>query len=114
VTTIPPKFRMGAQRVSDMVRGMFPRMRGGISPVESDLRVHLRGNEKLFDSLNSLIVSRIEGRARLPLPSDPLQCYGSMARDKELRWLLSRLDEMYHAPVNEQSDEYEYGEQPAA
>ncbi len=112
MATIPPKFRAGAQRVSDMVRGMFPRLQGTASPAESDLRIHLCGNEKLFTALNSLIVSRIEGRARLPLPSDPLQCYGSMARDKELRWLLGQLDYLYNAPADEQYNED--GERPAA
>ena len=89
------------QTVTDMVRAMVPKHRHELSRQEGSLAPHLRGNAALFTALTELITSRIEGRARLPLPSNPQACYAIMAMDKELRLLLARLERVYHSPIND-------------
>lgn len=81
-----------------------------MSPDEMDLGVYLRGNEALYTALRSLISSRIEGRAMIPVPTDPVDCKVSLSRDSELRWLLGRLDFVYHSQLPEAQQD----EQPAA
>lgn len=98
------------RRVSDYVRGRIAAWRNPLSPLEMELAPHLRGNELLYSALTQLIESRIRGRAKLPVPSDPLICKSMLERDNELRWLLSRLEASYHAPVSHPADE---GEQPS-
>lgn len=110
--TIPRGFQNVSQRVSEMVMGMVPKFRQSFSKDETELAVHIRGNESLYNSLANLIKSRIEGRAHLPLPSNPLDCHSSMARDRELQWLLSRLEFIYHSPARQEAERT--GEQPAA
>jgi hypothetical protein len=94
-----------------MVMDGLYRIRGTLQKDEADLAVHLRGNERLYDSLTQLIRSRIQRRDVLPVPSDPLECRGVLERNHELRWLLSRLEIIYRSPVNEEAD---IGEPPAA
>jgi len=88
-----------------MVRGFVPQLRSTMSPEERTVGAYLRGNEHLFNSLVDLIESRIRGRATLPVPSDPLQCKAILDRDSELRWLLSRLEFVYHSPVAQPADD---------
>lgn len=98
------------QRVSDYVRQRITAWRNPLSHDELNLAPHLRGNELLYSALTRLIESRIGGRAKLPVPSDPVTCKSMLDRDNELRWLLSRLDALYHAPVSHPADK---GEQPS-
>ncbi len=97
--TVPPGLKHVARSVSEMVRGMVPGIRYRFTKEEVSLAVHLRGNEKLHDSLQELIKSRIAGRAIVPEPSDPVQCKSMLARDRELQWLLGRLKMLYSSPV---------------
>ena len=106
--TIPPAFRSVIPRVADMVRGMFPAFRNSLSADEQTLAIFLRGNRELYDALVNVIKVRTEGRAKVPLPSNPMDCVVSMARDRELRWLLSRLEAIMHSPADSAQD----GEQP--
>lgn len=94
--TVPKPF----MRVADMVRDLIPRMRVMLTPEESALAPHIRGNEPLLKALNALILARIEGRAHVPVPTDPVECKCLMAMDRELRWVLNRLDFVYRSPVN--------------
>lgn len=104
---------MGApERLSDWVREMIPKLRSGLSPAESALAPHIRGNEPLYTALTGLIRSRIEGRRRLPVPTDPMMCKSILDRNNELEWLLSRLEAVYNSPANTVADKQ--GEQPAA
>jgi len=82
-----------------MVRGMVPSLRYRFTKEESDLAVHLRGNEALYESLRMFVESRIAGRAVVPEPTDPVQCKSMVARDRELQWLLGRLGVLYSSPV---------------
>ena len=104
-----PNLRAVPGRVADMVREMFPLKRGQMPQEEQNLAVHLRGNDLLLKDLTELIRSRIEGRDRLPVPTDPLACKGFMERNNELRWLMAKLEYLYRSPVN---PEAEQGEQP--
>ena len=109
--TVPPGFKAVRQSVTGMLTSFLPKFRHSLSKQESRLGVSLRGNAELFEALNELITSRIEARAHRPLPSTPQVCQVSMAMDKELQWLLSRLELVYHSPLAEAG---ELGEQPAA
>ena len=92
-----------------MVRNMVPKFRNRLDIDEMELGIYLRGNEPLYESLILVIRHRIEGRANLKVPSDPLMCKAILDRDSELQWLLSRLELVYHSsPVQEAE-----GEQPA-
>ena len=106
--TIPSALHAVMPRVADMVRGMFPSFRHSLSPDEQTLAIFLRGNRELFEALVNVIKVRTEGRAKVPLPNNPMECMVSMARDKELRWLLSRLEAIHHSPADSAQD----GEQP--
>lgn len=109
--TIPRGIHTATRKVSDMVRAMVPHMRQVLSKDEHQLAVYLRGNEVMFDALTGMIRTRIAGRASLPEPSDPLVCKSMLARDRELQWLLSRLEFVYKSPVSQTAEED--GEQPA-
>lgn len=93
----------GVMKVADMVREMVPIWRNRFSKEEIDLAPHIRGNEKLFKALVALVDARIGGRAKLPVPSDPLSCRAILERDAELRWLTQRLDSLYRSPVSERA-----------
>ena len=95
-------------RVADMVRDMIPRMRITVSKEEAELAPYLRGNDGLLRALHNLILCRIEGRAAVPEPTDPVACKSMVARDRELTWLIGRLDFIYRSPVQAQVT----GEQP--
>lgn len=97
--TMPHIASATARRVSDMVRDMIPKFRQSLSREETQLGIYLRGNKELFQSLCKIIQFRIEGRANLPLPEKPIECMERIARDKELRWFLSRLEFVYRSPV---------------
>ena len=105
--TTPPDSR----RIVDMLRDHIPFMRQRLTPTELDIGIHLRGNEALYEALTRLIRTRLEGRAKLPEPSNPIDCKSLVARDCELRWLLNRLDTIYLSPVVQPVDES--GEPPA-
>ena len=110
--TVPPGFKGMPGRVADMVRNMTPFVRGDrLSPDERALGVFLRGNTELLGVLSNIIQSRIEGRANLPVPSDPIDCKAMVDRDSELRWLLRRLEFVHASPVAEPAEDH--GEQPA-
>lgn len=104
-------FQRATKRVSDVVREMIPRHRQSFTKAEMDLAVHLRTNEALFYDLCKVIESRITGRAVLPVPSNPTDCLASMARDHELRLLLSRLEALRRSPATPPAEDD--GEQPA-
>lgn len=106
--TIPPNIASAPRRVADYVRDRITKWRNPLSPDEMNLAPHLRGSEALYDALTRLIESRIEGRAKLPVPSDPLVCKAMLERDNELRWLLSRLDAVYHSAVSPPADTGEH------
>jgi hypothetical protein len=97
------------QRVTDMVREMVPKWRYRLSPQEAALGPHLRSNDALLEALTGLITERIKGRELKEVPSDPILCMASMARDKELRWVISRLEHVYNSPA---ASEVQDGEQP--
>ena len=88
------------QRVRDMVLAMLPGVRVVLTPQEEAFAPHLRGNAPLHEALKAFITSRINARASQPVPTEPIDCRGSMERDHELRWLLSRLDFIYRSPVH--------------
>lgn len=96
--------RSTAARLTDFVLEKARLKRRTLSKDERQVAAFLRGNEDLFSGLKAIIRSRIEGRASLPVPSTPQECVISMARDRELRWLLSRLEAVYHSPINEPAD----------
>lgn len=98
--------------VAEMVRRMVPSLRRTLTPEEHTLSVYLRGNEDMFNSLKGIIESRMKGRAGVPEPSDPVECKSMVARDRELLWLLAKLEFIYRSPIavpTEQIDD----EQPA-
>lgn len=95
------------RKVSDMVREWLPQMRFQMSTLETNLAVHLRGNSTLMDALTALIKSRISGRVLIAEPSDPIACKSMLARDRELQWLLSRLEFIYRSPVNPTGEDRE-------
>ena len=97
----------GAQRVTEMVLDMIPHLRNRLTPGEQALVAHLRGNALLYEALTGLIKSRIGGRSAVAEPSDPLVCKSMLARDRELQWLLGRLDLVYRAPVQPPQDDSE-------
>lgn len=104
--TIPPGLRAGAQKVSETVLNMFPKLRSSrLTSLEQALVPHLRGNTPLYEALKDLIKTRIEARARVPEPSEPLVAKSMIARDRELQWLLSTLEHLYKAPVDTPAQE---------
>lgn len=111
--TIPNMVNFARNTVSDMVRSMLPKhgQPPTMSAEDQRLAIHLRGNKDLFESLRETILSRIAGRAGIPEPSDPLIAKSMIARDRELQWLLGKLESVYASPVmdTEPTDE----EQPA-
>lgn len=97
------------QRVTDMVREMVPKWKYRLTVSEASLGLHLRGNTELLEALSNLITERIRSREVKEIPSDPVDCKTTMARDKELRWIISRFEYVYHSPV---ASETQQGEQP--
>ena len=87
-----------------MVRDMIGRVCHPETEHHEKLRPHLRGNAALFEALSRLITSRIEGRASLRMPSDPLQAYARLAADKEDKWLLGQLDFVYRGPMQQPAE----------
>lgn len=111
--TIPRGMQGAARKVSDLVREMVPFMRRSLTADEALVAVYLRGNENLLKGLRAMVQSRIEGRAHLPEPSDPLVCKSMVARDRELQWLMSRLEFIHRSPMSEPVAQDD-SEQPAA
>lgn len=105
----PARQAMG--KVADYVRALFPALRPGFTEAEQALAMHLRGNERLYNDLTAVLRGRIEGRARVAEPTDPLMCKSMLARDREIQFVLGRLGLLYRSPVNELTDEDE-GEPP--
>ena len=93
-----------------MVRDMIPRMRVVLTREESELAPYLRGNEALLKALSNLILARLDGRALAPVPSDPTECKAVMAMDRELRWVINRLEFVCHSPANPQAQNVEPSE----
>ena len=88
-----------------MLQDFLPQFRNRLTASESRLGIHLRGNQDLFESLRDLIQERIEGRAKLPEPTDPLTCKSMVARDRELQAILARLEFVYRSPVLQAAEE---------
>ena len=88
-------------RVSDALRRAIPFMRNRLTQDEQTLGVHLRGNADLHAALMRLIQTRIETRATVQEPSDPVACKSMVARDRELQWLKTRLNFIFQSPVHE-------------
>lgn len=109
--TVQERVRTAARTVADSVREMFPHYRDRSTFHERQLGIFLRGNKDLYEALTGIIQSRIEGRANLPEPSDPLQCKSMMARDRECQSILSRLSLIYRSPAPQPAEEG--GEPPA-
>lgn len=108
--TVPPGVRQHVGRVADMVREAFPFLRNRLSPDEHTLAIFLRGNRELYTALVNVIKSRMEGRAKASVPSNPIDCLASMSRDRELRWLLSRLEAIMFSQADNLTQD---GEPPA-
>jgi hypothetical protein len=98
--TFPKAVTSTVRHVSDFVRELMPSLRQQMSREEIALAIHLRGNEKLKNDLINLINTRISGRAKVQEPSDPIVCKSMLARDRELQWLIIRLEFIYRSPVN--------------
>ena len=109
--TIPHGVKQVVGTLADFVRDLIPKMRYRMSPQESRLAIHLRGNKELYEALTDLIHLRLSGRAGVVEPADPVQCKANLARDGECRWLLAEIDHVYRAPVNQAVEE---DEPPAA
>ncbi len=110
--TTPRGMQGTVRKVSDMVRDMIPRLRHQpLLADEQKVAVHLRGNDMLLEGLRGIIQARIGIRLSLPEPSDPVVCKSMVARDRELQWLLSRLEYIYRSPVSQPADN-EGGELP--
>ena len=93
---------MTMPRLTDVIRKLIPNWRGReLTQDEQQLGIYLRGNEPLHTALTGIINSRITARASVPVPSEPTLCKSMLDRDSELRWLLSRLDFVYHSPVSQ-------------
>lgn len=111
--TFSGTFRNTAARLSDVVMAMIPSHRhGGMTTHDRQAAVFLRGNTPLFEALTGIVTSRLQGRATVQEPADPVLCKAIMARDGELRWILWKLDTLYRAPAAEH--EADSGEPPAA
>ena len=95
------------QRVSEMVREMVPKWHYRLTEQEAALGPHLRGNDALLEALSNLIMERILIRGKKDVPSDPVVCKESMARDREVLWILSKLDYVYNSPVSTDVDNSE-------
>lgn len=93
-----------------MLRSILPSRVLTLAPHEEDLGTHLRGNEPLYEAIVGMLEARIDHRASLPVPPEPIDCRASMERDHELRILLNRIEYIYHSPVVPIHDD---GEQPA-
>ena len=109
--TTPPGQRAQRKTLTDHVREIYPKFRYSMSAQEKRLGISLRGNAELYEALVGLVQSRIGGRAKVPVPNDPLMCKSILERDSELRWFLSKLEYVYRAPAPQPADER--GEQPA-
>ena len=107
---MPRGVRAATQKITDVLGDFLPKFRDRLTPDEQDLGIYLRGNKELYEALTKVIQFRIEGRAKVPEPSDPLMCKSMLARDRELQTLLSRLEYVYRSPVLQPADD---GEQPA-
>ncbi len=99
--TIPPGVMNIPRRVTDVVRDLIPRFRNSLTAEEQRVATYLRGNENLFEGLKELIELRIQGRANVPEPSDPIQCKSMLARDRELQSFLAKLEFIYKSPVTQ-------------
>lgn len=100
--TIPKPFR----RVTDLALELLARKAPAItlSRGEIHLAEHLRGNEPLYQAICGILRERMAGRASVPEPTDPLVAKSMIARDREIQWLLGRLETVYKSPVNSGTD----------
>ncbi len=94
-------------RVSDTLRRVLPFIRNPLTQNEQQLGVYLRGNIGLHDALVGMIQFRLDTRARVQEPPDPVACKSMVARDRELQWLKSRLDFIFQSPVHEPASDSE-------
>lgn len=110
--TVPKGFSATMGRVSDMVREAFPRMRPTrLTEDERVVGIYLRSNDNLLEGLRNVIESRIRSRGNLPVPSDPVVCKAILERDRELQWLISRLEFIHGSPALQEEEQQR--EQPA-
>ena len=79
-------------------------------PSELNLAAHLRGNTPLYEAMLNFLTSRLDARAAMPVPPEPIDCRAVLDRNSEIRQVLARLDAVYRSPVNPPADD---GEQPA-
>lgn len=104
-----PKIKDIPKNVAEYVRHLLPTLKHSMTPLEMDLAVLLRNDPKLYEAVTAMIQARIAARAEVPAPDEPIRCKAMMERDRELQWLLKRLEYLYRAPLQEQTDM----EQPA-
>jgi hypothetical protein len=105
--TIPPGVKDIPRKVSDLVREMVPRLRQQLTAEEAALGLHLRGNAALLEALKALLRARIELRGTLPVPTEALTCKVMMERDRELQWIIARLEYIHASPVTQLEDDRE-------
>ena len=80
-------------------------------PNELDLAAHLRGNTPLYEAMRTFLTARLDARAAMPVPPEPVDCRAVLERNAEVRQVLARLDIIFRSPVNQPADDD--GEQPA-
>ena len=88
-------------RVSDTLHKVLSFIRNPLTQNEQQLGIYLRGNIGLHDALVGMIQFRLDARARVQEPLNPVACKSMVARDRELQWLKGRLDFIFQSPVHE-------------
>ena len=108
--TMPPM----AQRLRDYILGIQKEAERH-QPIQPELAAvanWLRGNTAALDSLVKLLHYRVEGRAQLPVSSNPHEVLVDVGRDREAREFARLLSSLYSSPVSLGStEEYERGSQ---
>ena len=79
-------------------------------PNELDLAAHIRGNTPLYEAIRYFLSARLDARAAMPVPPEPIDCRAILERNAEVRQILARLDTVYRSPVNQPAED---GEPPA-
>lgn len=95
----------------DYVRQLTAKFRWRLNPAETELARFLRGNAPLHEALKAFLQERLKGRANVPEPSTPDECKSIVARDREVQWVINRLEFLFKSPVSTPADVE--GEPPA-
>jgi hypothetical protein len=96
-----PEFSEGVRRkLSDFVRELLATKQHKPIPEEQTVGTFLSANPAFTAALRNLIQSRISARASIPEPGEPMDCKSMIARDRELQWLLRRLEDLSLAPAS--------------